>query len=209
MAQSMGEVPEASIAGHFVGGDLSLAPTRESFRYLHQLVQDEEEWSLTSLFESLHNHILMEASNGDYYDIFLEFVKLPRSGWREVKRRIKLSIEDVQRDKPARPYRVAYPATECGFVFIPITSELAAHPNWPVMRRIALENFARAHKYEQRLRRCVAVLIAKDGDYFEIFWGLVAHPWQEDPKMERALRTNYPFRPVREQQVYGYRFVEG
>jgi hypothetical protein len=207
-AQALDDIPEPAIAGHFIGGDPSQAPTMESVQYLHRLVRDDEQWDLMPLLRGMHDHILTEASNGDYYDILLEIAKLPRSGWREIRKRIKLSVENVQRDEFVMPYRLAYPETECGFVFIPMTSVFTADPNWPEIRRRALENMTRAHKYDQRLKKCIGILVSKSGEFFEIFWSLLAHEWREDPEMRQALDANFPFRPVRQGQVYGYMLTD-
>ena len=51
-------------------------------------------------------------------------MKLSRSGWRSVKERIELSIQKAKNDEFARPYRMIEPQTGCGFVFVPVTSDL-------------------------------------------------------------------------------------
>jgi hypothetical protein len=202
-------LPEAAIAGHFVGGKPDEAPSIDSARHLYRLVQDEEDWNLAPLLRGLHDHRSTPgASDDDYYAILAEFAKLPRSTWREVKSRIRLSIEKVQKGDVVRPYRLVAPQTGCGFVFIPVSPEIVASPDWPEIRLRAIQNLTEAHKYDQRLSRCIGVLIAKDREFFDILWCLVAQEWVEDSEIQRRLDENFPFRPVNETLVHGYRFTE-
>ncbi|HXL12479.1 MAG TPA: hypothetical protein VN941_00750 [Bradyrhizobium sp.] len=201
-------LPEPAIAGHFVGGDPGVPPTLESIRYLAQLVQDEEEWNLTPFMRGLHEHLSVPDVSDDYYSILIEFARLPRSMWRMVKQRILLCIEKVQKDEFARPYRITFPDTDCGFVFIPVESEFVKAGDWQRTRLNAIENFTRLHKYDQRLSKCIGILVAKDGSYFDILWCLVAHEWSEDLEFQRVLNDSFPFRPVKEAEVHGYRLIE-
>lgn len=199
--------PELAIAGHFIGGNLDVLPTTQSAVHLHRLVQDAEQWDLAPFMRGLHSGLSVPGFSDDYYDILIEFAKLPRSMWRNVKERIHLCIEKVQKDEFAQPYRIAYPHTDCGFVFIPVQSEIAQSQEWSTIRLRGLQNFTTLHKYDQRLSKCIGVMIAKDGAYFDILWCLIAHEWDEDPEIQRALDENFPFRPVRSADVHGYRFI--
>lgn len=198
------ELPEAAIAGHFVGGDPGIPPTVQSVRSLYRLIQDAHEWDIAPLLRGLHDHVAMPDKSGDYYEILIEFAKLPRSGWRTVKERIRLCIEKTQKDEFAKPYRTVNPDTGCGFVFIPVVAELVRREDWPTIRTRALTQLAEAHKYDQRLPKCVGFLVAKDGTYYDIFWGLVAHEWVEDREFQRVLDEHFPFRPVRPTEIHGY-----
>ncbi|QBR70743.1 hypothetical protein CU048_05000 [Beijerinckiaceae bacterium] len=201
-------LPESAIAGHFVGGNPAVSPTVESAKCLHRLVQDEEKWDLTPFLRGLHDHLSVPGFSGDYYDILIEFAKLPRSMWRVIKERICLCIEKVQKDDFARPYRITASNTGCGFVFIPVQSEFVRKPDWQTIRLRAIQQLTQAHKYDQRLAKCIGILVAKDGEHFDICWSLVAHEWMDDPEFQRVLDKNFPFRPVKEAEVYGYLFTE-
>ena len=128
--------------------------------------------------------------------------------WREVKRRVSLSIENVKKGEFARPYRMTVPERNCGFVFVPVPPEISASPDWSIKRLQAIQNFMLAHKYDQRLPKCIGVQVSKDGEYFDIYWGLVAFPWEYDPDMQEALTNSFPFRPVEEGIVHGYRLAK-
>ncbi|MGO9430117.1 hypothetical protein [Rhodoblastus sp.] len=201
-------LPESVIAGHFIGGDPNELPTVASARHLHRLVQDEEEWNLAPFLRGLHDHLSVPGIGDDYYDILIEFAKLPRSAWRKVKERILLCVEKAKKDEFARPYRITFPRTDCGFVFIPVLSELVMRSDWPTIRLRGIQQLTQAHKYDQHLSKCIGILVAKDGDYFDILWCLVAHPWTEDSEFQKALNDNFPFRPVKDVEVRGYLFSE-
>jgi hypothetical protein len=143
-SDSCASLGEPAIAGHFIGGDPDVPPTVASAIHLHQLEQDEQEWDLSPFLRRLHDHLSVPDISNDYYEILIEFAKLPRSMWREVKKRILLCIEKVQKDQFSQPYRLAFRETDCGFVFIPVESELYLRPDWKTVRVNAVQNFALA-----------------------------------------------------------------
>jgi hypothetical protein len=66
-----------------------------------------------------------------------------------------------------------------------------------------------AHKYDQRLSKCVGIMIAKDREHFDILWCLISHPWVEDSELQQRLDRSFPFRPVKPSVEHSYRFVDG
>jgi len=208
-AGTCASLPEPAIAGHFVGGDPEVRPTPASAMYLHRLVDDAADWDLAPFLRDLHDHLSVPNISNEYYDILIQFAKSPRSIWRSVKERIVLCIEKATKDEFAKPYRIVDQSTGCGFVFIPVTSQLVKNPDWPTIRLRGIQQFTAAHKYDQRLSKCIGVMIAKDDEYFEILWCMVGGEWREDPDFERALRENFPFRPIKSAEVYGYYLRNG
>jgi hypothetical protein len=207
-ASACANLPEPAIAGHFIGGDVEVPPVVGSEAHLHRLVQDPQEWDLRPFTRELHRGLAVPGISDDYYDILIEFAKLPRSIWRKVKERIRLCIENVKQDELVKPYRIVYPHTDCGFVFIPVPSLIARRRDWEVIRLRSLHNFTAAHKYEQRLSKCIGILVAMSEDSVDIFWSLIEHEWIEDPEMQRALDQDFPLRPVKVVEESGYRFIE-
>jgi hypothetical protein len=125
-----------------------------------------------------------------------------------VKERIRLCVRQVEKDEFALPYRIVAPSSGCGFVFIPVQSELVMRPDWQIIRHRAIHQLTRAHKYDQRLSKCIGVLVAKHQDSFYIDWCLAEYEWVEDQDIERALDENFPFRRVKEVELHGYMFEE-
>jgi hypothetical protein len=178
-------LPEPAIAGHFIGGEPAVPPTVQSARNLYRLVQDEEEWNLAPLLRGMYAHLSTPGVGDNYYDILIELAKLPRSMWRKVKERIRLCIEKVQKDEFARPRDV--PGHRLRLVFIPVQSEFVLKPDWAAIRLRAIQNFTQLHKYDQRLSKCIGILVAKDGEYYDILWCLIAHEWAEDLEILKSL----------------------
>jgi hypothetical protein len=203
-----GYMSEPAMAGHFIGGQPDVPPTPSSAQYLGRLVDDEEAWNLAPLLRNLHVNASLPGNEGDYYEILLELAKLPRSMWREIKKRFLRCVEKVKKGESVLPYRITYPHTGCGFVFVPVSPEHVSQPNWKEIRVNALRNYMEAHKYDQRLSRCICILVAKDGEYFDILWGMASYEWSENPDMQQILDGNFPFRPVKGSQVHGYLFTE-
>ena len=166
------------------------------------------EWNIAPFMRGLHDHLSTPEFSDDYYRILIEFAKLPRSVWRKVRERIELCIEKVRADEFAKPYRITDPSTGCGFVFIPVESKIVSEPDWPILRTNAIQNFTKLHKYDQQLSKCIGVLVAKDGEYFEIVWCFVEDEWVFDADLQRYLNEKNPFRPVHGAIVQGYKFKE-
>lgn len=62
----------------------------------------------------------------DCYRITEEFARVPRSIWREFKARLVISLEASKAGKPCRPFRFAFPRTDCTFMVA------SMDPDWPV-----------------------------------------------------------------------------
>lgn len=193
---------EAHIAGDFIEPSAS-GPTALSAKLLQRVVDDSIAWDLAPLLSNIRNHLSDPNVSNEYYGIVLEFARLPRSGWRIAKERILRCIDIVNRDGAALPYRFSHPDSDCGFVFIPAMSEFVRGPDWPAVRLGILRNVMSAHKYDGKHSKCVGVMIAKDGDYFDIFWALIESEWQSDPEMDEIIKQ-LELRPISARPVSGF-----
>ncbi|MBY0329791.1 MAG: hypothetical protein K2X49_03870 [Acetobacteraceae bacterium] len=194
---------EADLLGAFVGHEVGRPPFAGASSVLERLVYDEDDWDLAPLLRRLHDHIAVPGVSDDYYGILREFARAPRSLWREAKLRIKLCIEYAAKGEFALPFRFTNPSAQCGFVFVPVMPEMSNDPNWERVRANAV-NFVLAHKYDQRLRRCIGVMVAKIGSYFDIQWCLAEFEWQEDLEIAARLKANFPFRAVSEEIRFSF-----
>ncbi len=202
------ELPEASLVGGFVGGEDEQAPQYESYKNLHKMVPDEETWNISSYLRTLREHSSHPEYNDDYYAILNEFVRLPRSIWREFKKRLMLCVQNVEQDKFSQPYRIAYPDRSVGLMLFAPNSSFTRRPEWPEARLKGLINFTQLHKFDQKLRKCIGVQIAKDGGYFDIQWCMVEHEWEDIPELREKLDVDTPFRPVRAAEQFSYFLVD-
>lgn len=200
------DIVEASLVGHFIGCDHSTPPKPASAIWRQRLIQDQDTWDLGPFLRRLKENFEIESNAADYYDILREFAYLPRSAWREVHLRFRLCIDIINESREELPYRISFPDRSCGFVFIPMLPEISQDDNYKTILMNAAKNFTYAHKYEQRLKKCVGVVFSKYKAYIDIYWCLLSSDWQEDDEMEKNLRENFPFRPVSTKRIYGYLF---
>lgn len=197
-------LPEASLVGGYVGDIDNRPPTFESFRNLHRLVPDDETWDISSYLRSLREHTSDPNYNDDYYSILTEFVRLPRSMWRLFKQRLKLCIEHATNDKFALPYRIADPARNVGFMLFAPDSGFTKREDWPDHRLQGLITFTELHKFDQKLKKCIGVQVAKDGQFFDIQWCMIVGEWVDDPDIRKKLDASSPFRPVSARSQFSY-----
>jgi hypothetical protein len=100
-------IDESDIMGAFIGEQDLPDPT--SREILLRFVQDLDAFDLSRLLGSLHDHVETSDQPFDYYKIMLEFARVPRSVWREIKLRFLKSLEAVQEKKFTPPFRFDFP----------------------------------------------------------------------------------------------------
>lgn len=198
-------VGEADIMGAFVGDEE--LPTSASRENLRRFMQDLKEFDLSWLIGNLHDNIQHSEAPHDYYQIMLEFARVPRSVWREAKTRFMLSLEAVQKAEFVRPFRFTFPATECTFMIAPLDPEIpATGPEGERMRVNGLRSLTYGAMYDAKSAKGVGILISKDGKYIQIDWCLMKMPWEPDPEMEEWLAKANPFRPASEKVINSFLF---
>lgn len=194
-------VPEPALVGQYLNGDIEVPPSVEFIEYLERLDHRADEWDMSGIISKFPDRVTTDNQPTDYYPIVRELALLKRNELREFKKRFQLSVEKARANKFVLPYRIACPRTNCGFVFIPVTKDLLAR------RRNALQNFTLAHKYEQKLSKCIGVSIAYDADgWFTAEWYYAEFPWEQEEEMEQRLRDNFPFRKVEHGELPRYTY---
>jgi hypothetical protein len=192
---------EASLVGQYLSGEIDAPPSPTYVEYLKNLAHRADEWDMSGIIKTFPDRVTTDNNPTDYYPIVRELALLKRNELREFKRRFQICLEKVRADEFARPYRMAAPRTGCGFVFIPTTKELLRG------RRVGLTNLTLAHKYDQRLSKCVGVSIADDSKpWFSVEWCYVECPWDRDAELEDLMKANNPFRDVKVTTLPGYSF---
>jgi hypothetical protein len=194
-------LPEQSIIGQFLKGDLTAKPHFEYHNYLIALNEQIETFDLSQI---LHNFLEKTVKNlyepFDYYKILKELAKLKRTELKEIKERISLCLSKSRNNEITKPYRITVLRTGCGFIFITVPKE------WVQNTMVALKNYTYAHKYEQKLAKCIGISVYSDGEYFDIGWCLIEEPWIYDEIMEKKLKENFPFREVKKKKNFTYHF---
>lgn len=199
-------VEELDIMGAFLAEEDT--PTEGMREVLGRLVQDLEAFDLSRLIGGLHDHIERTDRADDYYEIMLEFAKLPRSMWRAIKDRFMRSLKVAKAHEYARPYRVTFPETSCTFMIAPMHPDVTATGEEGVRARsTGLENLTYAAMYNAQMSKGIGILISMDGEYFQIDWCRLDIPWKRDPQMDAEMADNNPFRPAREQYIDSFLLV--
>jgi hypothetical protein len=197
-------LPEASMLGGYVGDGDDSPPRFNSYENLHRMVLDEETWDISECLRTLRDNTSHPAYENDYYEILQEFIRLPRSAWRDFKVRLQKCIEKVQADEFAQPYRMACPARDIGFMFLPITSDFLRGDKDEEAKINGLITFTQLHKFDQRLRKCIGILVSKKGEFFDVQWCKIVEDWVDDAELRARLDADSPFRPVSEQEQFSY-----
>lgn len=176
---------------------------------LAHLWQDTDNYDLSGLLADLHKHIENSDSPYDYYEILREFSKCPRSVWRAVKERFLKALEVSGEGKFALPYRVTFPDTDCSFMVAALDPKLpCTGEEGERVRRNGLANLTAGLKYLMKSKRCVGILISRDGEFVQIDWCFTDYSWQFEPEMEKWLAESNPFRSASEKQIDGYKFID-
>jgi len=193
-------LPEQAIIGQFLYGDFETEPDINFVRYLAALIQEVERFDLLSIFQNFAEHITTAINPHEYYQILKELAKLKRDELIEFKIRFDLCLEKSRQDKFELPYRITIPRTGCGFVFVVTPKEQRKYIS------TGIENYTYAHKYDQKLSKCVGVAFFFDGQEYDILWCYLEEKWEYDEKMEKKLRESFPFREVKEESKIRYKF---
>ena len=195
------DVPEQALVGQYLVGDSSLEPSEKFLEAFRKLKQDDADWNMSGIIRIFADRITTENLVTDYYPIVTEVAKLKRSELRDFKTRFVLSMQKAEKNEFVQPYRIAFPRTGCGFVFIPVPRDLLEK------RKEGLKNLTIANKYDLKLEKCLGVSVAPDGGgWFLIDWCFIEFPWEHYPELDRFLKDNNPFRPVKIGQIPVYSF---
>ena len=195
------QIPEPALVGQYLDGRVEDRPSLDFYQKLILLEHRSNEWDMSGIISKFPDRITTDNKPTDYYQIVRELALLKRNELREFKTRFELSLEKARSSDITLPYRMAVPRTNCGFVFVPITTEALPH------RRNALQNFTLANKYDLRLPRCIGVSIADDVDgWFTVEWMYVEFPWEHEAEMDKLLEENFPFRDVKTEELSRFSF---
>lgn len=165
--QASNVLPEQYFLGHFFE---TLEANHFNAAYIINVKNfnpDSKDFDISHIIENFNKNIKLINHQTEYYPIIQEIAKLNRSELIEFKKRLSLSIENSESKEVTLPYRMYVPATDCGFVFVPLHSTKSQY--WET----ALYNFTLAHKYDSKAQKCIGVVIFRDTsnkEYFELFW---------------------------------------
>jgi hypothetical protein len=196
-------LPEQAPVGQYLSGDADAAPSMAFVDYLLALEHRLDEWDISGIIKQFPEQITTGNEPTDYYSIVTELAKLKRNELREFKKRFQLSMEKCRANEFVKPYRMACPRTNCGFVFIPLETEFIEH------KRQGLQNLTYACKYDLKLQKCIGVSFAPEKDgWYSVAWCFMEFPWELDEELDERLRHNNPFRLARTAEISRYTYHE-
>jgi len=175
-------------------------------KFVENLKKFKQDFSIDEIYpilEMFRSNIESYGKRDDYFHILKEIAKLKRNEFKEFKKRFSVSIEKCNEQNIVVPYRISFPRTNCGFVFIPLAKKYSK--NW----KIALNNYTMAHKYDHKLNKCIGVIFFKSTNLklpYEVFWEYVEFDWAYNKEMEKLLSEESPFRKTHEQELERYEF---
>ncbi len=150
--QSVDKIPEQLVFSYYISGEEITEISFHQIKYLEKYNEDVGSFDLSNIIRNFFDKIITQKDSS-YLMILKELAKLNRFELKEVKSRLTLSIERIKSESYSLPYRVAFPRTSSGFVFIPLNSTDSKY--W----QNALHNFTLAHKYDQKLQKCIGVVL--------------------------------------------------
>jgi hypothetical protein len=198
----MDNFPEQYVLGHFLNTDDANEIIPEYITTLKEFDHEKTNIYQVAMFELFRENIPSFEKQDHYLHFIQEIAKLNRSEFEEFKKRFFRSLEQCQEEEITLPYRIALPRTGCGFVFIPLPKKFAGQ--W----KTALLNLTFAHKYEQKLDKCIGIVVfpsSKEKVLFEVFWEYLESAWTFDAEMEKLLKDKFPFREVKLRRVERYK----
>ncbi|MCU7849907.1 MAG: hypothetical protein KZQ89_18345 [Candidatus Thiodiazotropha sp. (ex Lucinoma kastoroae)] len=194
-------VNEQALMGQYLHGNSDEEPHDGFIEYLAALTHKAEEWDVSGIIKFFPDRITTENMPTDYYRIISELAKLKRNELREFKMRFQLSMEKCRANKFTKPYRMACPRTQCGFVFIPLESDFIER------RAQGLENLTYGCKYDLKLSKCVGISFApEDQGWYSVHWCYMEFPWEQDSEADAWLKESSPFREVNETELNRYTY---
>lgn len=199
----MDNFPEQYVLGHFLATDDTEEIRPEYIENLKTFKQEYSNVELLAVIELFRENMTLFEKREDYFHIVKEIAKLNRSEFHEFKKRFFLMLKKCQDDELRMPYRIVITRTGCGFVFVPLPKKFSGQ--W----KTGLNNFTFAHKYEQKLDKCVGIVGFQsqlEDVSFEVFWFYAEFPWAFDAEMGKVLSEKFPFEKLKYKQLERYKF---
>lgn len=189
-------LPEQYLLGHFLSGADYDHFNPGYIENLTNLNNDVDSFDLGFYLSKFGDKVKFTTNENDYYYILAEIAKLHRNELKEFKKRFLKIFELCKETDLYVPYRITI-STGCGFVFVPLPKSESI--NW---KEYLLEAVL-SHKYEQKINKCVGVVVYEDSDYFEVFWSYVESDWEYNEIFEK-LKNEMPLRKLSKKGFLGY-----
>ncbi len=194
-------IPEPLLLGQYLSGEVDQAPSFHFIEYLYKLDRGVDSWDMTGFMKIFRDRIISEETSKDYYFIMKEIAKLMRDELTAFKERFMYSWEAALNNASVLPYRFMVQRTGCSFLFVPLLMENESR------RRDALINLTYLNKYSLNAPKAIGVsFIASEGEWVNVEWCCIDSPWEVDEELDELLKSNFPFRDVKNIRLDRYKF---
>jgi len=166
-----------------------------------KLIKDKSDYDIEYILKGIEERIYTpQESDTDYYQYLIKFAKMHRSERKCFKERWDKCAVDILQKEIIKPYRIILQNTSCGLIFIPLIRE------YYDKRFSILQKLTELSKYEFKLPRHIGISFCKVGKSVDIGFCYTEHEWKPDVQLQRILKENYPFRPVKRKSIQRYKF---
>ena len=195
-SSNLDALPEQYILGHYFSDTDFDVMIPDFVELLKKAKADNDSFYLSQYLSDFGDKVEYTKGKNDYYFILREIAKLHRNELKEFKKRFVRLFDLCKKDSFTDPYRIAI-STGCGFVFLALPKTLSVH--W----ENSLTNITLAHQYEQKLNKCIGVVVFEEAKRFQVFWLYSEGEWEYDEDMEIAIKK-LPLRNVKAKPFKGY-----
>lgn len=178
-----GVMPEQYLLAHYFQNpyDLTIVPSYISlFNDICKSIEEDNSYYLNGLFDSLHC-TLKDDNSLNYLHIIRECAKLNRFELKELKERIVYMLDNDVGDLPFIMKRFGSSRTNSGFLIMKLNKSLEGN------KHIVLENSMVIFKYKWNFKKCIGLIISKDGHYFDFHWEYIDYPWVYDKELKKLV----------------------
>lgn len=193
---NLNKLPEQYILGHFFSDADYYRFVPEYVELLKKVSNNNNSFDLSKYLAEFGDKVEYTVGVNDYYIILCEIAKLHRNELKEFKKRFLKLFELCKAEDFTDPYRIVI-SNGCGFVFLALPKTMSA--DW----KIALENLTFAHQYEQKLNKCIGVVVFQEPKRHQVFWIYSEGEWEYDAEMEDLIKK-LPLRKVSKKPFQGY-----
>lgn len=189
-------LPEQYVLGHYFSDADFDVMVPDYVELLKKIAVDDEILYLNKYLSEFGSKVEYTVGKNDYYFILQEIAKLHRNELKEFNKRFFRLFDVCKKEDFTNPYRITI-STGCGFVFLGLPKKLSAH--W----ENSLTNITLAHQYEQKINKCIGVVVFEEEKRFQVFWMYSEGVWKYDKGMEIAIKE-LPLRNVKSKPFKGY-----
>lgn len=140
--------------------------------------------NLLFIIQVKERNIEEAKKSNDYHVLITEIAKLKRYELPAFKERYLSMIDLVKKNEFSMPLRFYNIRTDCAFVFLPLSRDLAF--NWEK----ALINFTEVYKYKRKATKAIGVVCFKQDGFIDINWTMFKKKWEFNEELKHLVKLD-------------------